>query len=429
MNGRPDMRVLVLTHRLPYAPNRGDRLRAYHMLQGLKERAEVELVSLVHDDEEASHVEEARSFVSRVHTVRVPKLRNHARAALALAGQTPLTHALLDAPGMSEVLNRICARQRPDVVFAYCSGMARFALQAPLDTIPLVLDFVDVDSQKWRDMAAASRWPLSWVYRREAATLGAFEAKAARRSAAALVVNTREAAIARALAPDANVRVLNNGIELSRLDPPGPPENSARVVFCGVMNYAPNDEGMRWFVSQVWPLIRAARHDATLAIVGSDPTAALKVLCADDSSIEVIGRVPDVREWLWGAAVGVAPLHVARGVQNKALEAIAAGLPIVITEAVAGGLPEATAHASSVANTPQQFADHVVKLLALSPEVRRARARSADLSSLTWSRTLEPLWPILAHAANPIEHRDATDRRMPSLHGVHIDYGTVSQPQ
>jgi sugar transferase (PEP-CTERM/EpsH1 system associated) len=423
------MHVLVLTHRLPYAPNRGDRLRAYHMLQGLKERAEVELVSLVHDDEEASHVDEVRAFVSRVHMVRVPRLRNHARAALALAGHTPLTHALLDAPGMSEVLERICERQRPDVVFAYCSGMARFALQRPLDTVPLVLDFVDVDSQKWRDMAAASRWPLSWIYRREAATLGAFEAHAAMRSAAALVVNAREAAIARSLAPDANVRVLNNGIELSRLDPPGPPANSARVVFCGVMNYAPNDEGMRWFVNQVWPTIRSARPDATLAIVGSDPTTALKALCAGDPSIEVTGRVPDVREWLWGSAVGIAPLHVARGVQNKALEAIAAGLPIVITEAVAGGLPDAAAYASSVANTPQQFAEHVLAILALPPDARRTRARSSDLSSLTWPRTLEPLWPILKHAADPNEIVDATNQRMASLHGVSIDYGTVSQPQ
>ncbi|MDP2056114.1 MAG: glycosyltransferase, partial [Acidobacteriota bacterium] len=199
------MRILVLTHRLPYAPNRGDRLRAYHMLQGLKQRAEVELVSLVHDDEEASHVEEVRQFVTRVETVRVPKLRNYARSAMTLLGDTPLTHGLLDAPGMTGVLEQVCRRQRPDVVFAYCSGMARFALQPPLAGIPLVLDFVDVDSQKWREMATATSGPLSWIYRREAATLGAFEAKAARHAVAALVVNAREAAIARQLAPEANV--------------------------------------------------------------------------------------------------------------------------------------------------------------------------------------------------------------------------------
>ena len=423
------MRVLVLTHRLPYAPNRGDRLRAYHMLQGLKDRAEVELVSLVHDDEEASHVDEVRSFVSQVTTVRVPKLRNYVRSAMTLLGETPLTHGLLDAPGMTGVLNEVCRLRRPDVVFAYCSGMARFALQPPLDGIPLVLDFVDVDSQKWRDMAAASRPPLSWIYAREAATLGAFEARAATRAVSALVVNAREAAVARGLAPDANVRVLNNGIEIARLHPPAAAADSARVVFCGVMNYSPNDEGMQWFVRHVWPTVHAARPDATLAIVGSDPTATLKTLCAGEPSIHVTGRVADVREWLWESAVGIAPLHVARGVQNKALEAIAAGLPIVITEAVAGGLPNVAAHASSVANTPAQFAHQVLALLALTPDERRARARRSDLSQLTWPQTLEPLWPILESAAHANDPRDASDRRMTSLHGVRIDYGTVSQPQ
>jgi len=422
------MRILVLTHRLPYAPNRGDRLRAYHMLQGLKDRAEVELVSLVHDDEEASHVDDVRAFVDRVHAVRVPTLRNYARAATRLMGDTPLTHSLLDAPRMHGILDEVCRRNRPDLVFAYCSGMARFALQAPLDTIPLVLDFVDIDSQKWRDMARVSHPPLSWIYTREAATLGAFEAQAAGRAVAALVVNAREAAIARALAPGANVRVLNNGIETTRLHPPDGPGDSARVVFCGVMNYAPNDEGMRWFVRHVWPLVVAARPDATLAIVGSDPTPALKSLCAGHASIEVTGRVPDVREWLWTSAVGIAPLHVARGVQNKALEAIAAGLPIVITAAVAGGLPDAAAQASSVANTPDQFAHHVLALLALTPAERRKRANRSDLRHLTWAHTLEPLWPLLEHAA---QQRDIAERsaRMPSLHGVRIDYGTVSRRQ
>jgi sugar transferase (PEP-CTERM/EpsH1 system associated) len=393
------MRVLVLTHRLPYAPNRGDRLRVFHMLQHLRLRADVELVSLIHDDEEAAHVEDVRAFVPHVTALRVPRWRTRLDAAAGLLAQRPLTHALLDAPHIGPVLNRIVAERPPDVVFAYCSGMARFALRPPLDRIPLVLDFVDVDSQKWRDLAAKSRWPHSWIYRREAATLGEFEARAAAHAETALVVNAREAELARALAPSANIQVLSNGVEVSRLHPVAPPNGAPRVVFCGVMSYAPNDEGMQWFVRDVWPLVRAARPDATLAIVGDGPTPALRNLCSGDESITVTGRVADVSEWLWGSAVGIAPLHVARGVQNKALEAIAAGLPIVITEAVAGGLPPEAAFASLVANTPRRFADHVLDLLQRSPKERRAIAAQADLSHLTWSRTLEPLWPILQRAA------------------------------
>ena len=393
------MRVLVLTHRLPYAPNRGDRLRAFHMLQRLHQRAEVELVSFVHDDDEASHVDEVRAFVSHLTTLRVPKARNYIQALAALPTRTPLTHALLDAPGMIDTLQEIKRVRRPDLVFAYCSGMAKFAMQPPLEDIPCVLDFVDVDSRKWSDMAASARPPLSWLYRREAATLGAFEAKAAVSARAALVVNEREARIAQALAPTATVTVLPNGVEAGRLKPVAGPAESARVVFCGVMNYAPNDEGMRWFVREAWPLVRAARPDATLAIVGSDPTAELISQCASDPSIEVTGRVADVREWLWQSAVAVAPLHVARGVQNKVLEAVAAGLPVVITDAVAGGVPAQVSSAAFVANTPDRFAQLVLDLLGRTPAERRAIAAGADLEALNWDSTLEPLWPILRNAA------------------------------
>jgi glycosyltransferase involved in cell wall biosynthesis len=281
--------------------------------------------------------------------------------------------------------------------------MARFAMQSPLDRVPFVLDFVDVDSQKWRDMAAASRGPKSWIYRREASTLGAFETRAAYAAAASLVVNEREADVARRMAPGANVQVMPNGVELDRLRPPAPPSDNARVVFCGVMSYAPNAEGMTWFVEQVWPKVRVKRPDATLAVVGLDPSPAFRALCVSDPSITVTGRVSDVRDWLWESSIGIAPLHVARGVQNKALEAIAAGLPIVITEAVAGGLPAEAAYASRVANTADQFAAHVADLLARTPAERRAMAMSADFSKLTWSRTLMPLWPIVDAAAKRVK--------------------------
>jgi polysaccharide biosynthesis protein PslH len=361
------MRVLVLTHRLPYAPNRGDRLRAYHILQHLRGRAEVELVSLVHDDEEASHVDEVREFVARVTAVSVTPFRNRMHAVLSMLTGAPLTHALLDAGEMNRILQAIAETHCPDVVLAYCSGMARFALEPPLNRIPLVLDFVDVDSLKWQDMAASSAPPKSWIYRREAATLSAFEARAAAYATASLVVNEREALNARALAAAANVRVLTNGVELERLHPPHPPSTNPRVVFCGVMSYAPNADGMSWFVEKVWPLVRAAQPDATLAIVGSDPSPSLLSLPRRDPSITVTGRVASVDEWLWDSAVAIAPLHVAHGMQNKALEAIAAGLPIVITGAVAEGLPKSAASASRVADTPEDFASNVIHLLSCLP--------------------------------------------------------------
>jgi len=392
------VRVLFLTHRLPYAPNRGDRLRAYHILQWLRDRAEVELVSLVHDDEEATHVDDVRTFVSEVTALRVTSIRNHLRAVAALATATPLTHTLLDAPGFASTLARIVSARRPDVVFSFGSGMARFALAPPLAGLPLMLDLVDVDSRKWRDLSAASAPPLSWVYRREARTLGAFESRAVAAATATLVVNEREAEIARSLSPSARVHVIANGVELDRLRPVAAPSERPRVVFCGVMNYAPNEQGIRWFINEVWPIVKGRRPEATLAVVGADPTSSLKMLCASDPRIELTGRVPDVRPWLWESAVGIAPLQVARGVQNKALEAIAAGLPIVITPAVAEGLPPEVAAASLVAADREAFAGHVLSLLSLSAARRRERAALADLETLQWKHTLRPLAHLFENA-------------------------------
>jgi sugar transferase (PEP-CTERM/EpsH1 system associated) len=336
--------------------------------------------------------------VPHVTALAVPKARNYAGAATRIFSKTPLTHCLLDSPDLVPTLREIVGHRPPDVVLAYCSGMARLALAPPLDRIPLVLDFVDIDSRKWQDLADTAAPPLAWIYRREAATLGAFEARAARHAAAAIVVNEREAVVARELAPGANIHVVQNGVEVEHLHPQNAPEPGSRVVFCGVMNYAPNDHGMQWFVREVWPLVRSQRADAQLSIVGPDPTHSLRSACAGDPSIEITGRVDDVRPWLWRSAVGIAPLSVARGVQNKALEAIAAGLPIVITQAVAGGLP-AVGDAAAVADQPHDFARHVIAALALPPATRRARAATADLGRLNWAQTLSPLWELIECAS------------------------------
>jgi sugar transferase (PEP-CTERM/EpsH1 system associated) len=394
------MRILALTHRLPYAPDRGDRLRAYHILKYLNSRADLELVSLVHDDAEAAHAGQMSDVAARVTTVRVPRYRNYVRGVAMLPAAIPLTHVLLDGPGRPAVIDASVRQRRPDVVFAYGSGTARWAMDPPLADIPAIIDFVDMDSQKWRELADTARAPLSWVYRREASRLGDFEALAAKKARANLVVNAREAELARRLSPSATVVTIQNGVDLSGLQPPSPPRAQPRVVFCGVMNYAPNHEGMLWFIERVWPLLLNDRPDATLVVVGPNPQRSLLDAAGKFPSITITGRVPDVRQWLWDSAIGIAPLHLARGVQNKALEAIAAGLPIVITSAVARGLPDVSMPAASIADTAENFASQIIRLLALAPDERRRLAASADLSSLTWPRTLESLWKIFELAAH-----------------------------
>lgn len=382
------MSVLFLTHRLPYAPNRGDRIRAFHLLHALAKANDVHLVSLVHDDEEAAHAVDLQGVAASVTIARVPAWRNRVRAAMRLATATPLTHLLLDAPDLRRQLERLVRTHPPNVVLSFCSGMANLALEQPLAAFPLVLDMVDVDSEKWSALATAAAPPMSWIYAREQRCLSAFERVASTAARATLVTTPREAAALGAIAPDARVHVVPNGIDVEWFRPQAAPAGDPVVVFCGVMSYQPNRDAALWLAREVWPIVKARRPDAKLTIVGADPDAAVRRLQVDDRSIEVTGRVPDVRPFLWRAACAVAPLKVARGVQNKVLEAVAAGLPCVVTPIVASGLPDAMSPALRVADTPEACADAVSAWLEMAADERRAIAARADLSGLSWADRL-----------------------------------------
>jgi sugar transferase (PEP-CTERM/EpsH1 system associated) len=391
--------VLFLTHRLPYAPNRGDRARSFQIARLLAPRVNLEVVSLVHDEQEASQADRVRELGARVSVLPVPRWRNRLKAVPQLAGSRPLTHLLLDAPAMTATLESLVAQRAPDVVLAYCSGMARFALAQPLRKFPLVIDLVDVDSAKWAALLTGRSWPMRWIYQREAHRLSTFEHEAVMHARHTVVVNQREADLLVALAPQASIGILPNGVDVGGLAPTSSPGEAPHLVFCGVMNYAPNVDAVRWFARDIWPRIRAKRPDARFTIVGSDPVDAVRRLASPESGIAVTGWVPDVRGYLWNAAVSVAPLKTARGIQNKVLEAIAAGLPAVITSQVSEGLPPEVRSACRVADTPAGFADETLTLLQLSAIQRRAISASADLHSLSWDHQLEPLHQILESAA------------------------------
>jgi sugar transferase (PEP-CTERM/EpsH1 system associated) len=398
------VRILFLTHRLPYAPNRGDRIRAYHLLRRMHQFADVDVVSLVHDADEAAHRGDVEQLASAVWPVAVSSWSNLLGVPAALWSGHPLTHVLLDGRGLRAALDAAVSRG-PDLILAYCSGMARLALEPPLRGYPFVHDMVDVDSAKWASLAGRSSVPRRWVYRREAKRLEAFERHVTRLATATLVVNARERNTLTSIAPGARVAVVENGVDVDAFRSNDPPARRLSVVFTGVFNYAPNERGAIWLIEQAWPRIVHRHPDATLALVGAHPTAALKSRAARTPSITVTGAVPDIRPYLWNATVAVAPLHTARGLQNKVLEALAAGLPVVTTSAVAGGLPDAVLQGCVVADSADEFADGVACLLDLPPDERRRRAGSVDLQGLTWSVRLEGLESLLTQAASSTSAR------------------------
>jgi hypothetical protein len=276
--------------------------------------------------------------------------------------------------------------------------MARLALDPVLRPFPLVVDMVDADSEKWTELSRRRRGLMKWIYRREARTLRAVEAAVMNAAYGTVAVNAREVSLLGTIAPHARVEVVGIGVDLAGLAPPDVPAAGSRVVFTGVMNYAPNEAGAIWMAQQVWPLIRAQIPAAELRIVGASPTPKVRQLAAPHAGIVVTGTVDDVRPEFWNAAVAVAPLSVARGVQNKVLDAVSAKLPCVVTSTVYAGLPKDVLPACSVADDAAAFAAAVVRLLRKSPEERRALG-TVDLSALAWPNQLAPLLRLLRSAA------------------------------
>src|SRR5262245_681915 len=178
-----------------------------------------------------------------------------------------------------------------------------------------------------------------------------------------------------------------------------PPTTEARVVFCGVLNYQPNVDAAVRLGRRIWPRVLVTRPDARMSLVGASPTPTVVGL-GQDPTIEVTGTVPDVRPYLWKASISVAPLETGRGLQNKALEAIAAGLPVIVSPLVLGGLPPAVRPACIVADSDDAMVNAIIELLALTPAQRRERAQEADFHGLSWAEQLRPLWQVLEDAVN-----------------------------
>jgi sugar transferase (PEP-CTERM/EpsH1 system associated) len=390
------MKVLYLTHRVPYAPNRGDRIRAYHTLRFLRENGiSTHVVALAHDDEEYAAAGQLNELCTSWDVIRVPRLRNLVRGAIALAGTRPLTHMLLDSPRLREVLARCRVAFEPDVVMAFCSGMARFALEPPLDDLPFVLDIVDVDSEKWSELAGQVAWPFNRIYGRESRRLAAFERQAAAAARVTFAINDAEAALLRELAPGAHVITVPNGVDVDYFRRPADFERRPHVIFTAVFDYPPNEAGALWTVEHVWPKVLKARPDATLMLVGARPTARLRRAVAAAQSVTLTGTVPDVRPHLWRSTVAIAPLALARGTQNKVLEALAAGLPIVSTPQVSAGLPDGLRCFCTASDSPQSFANAVIDWLApRNPSPQRDAPRP-----VTWRGALAHLPDLMGEAA------------------------------
>ncbi|HVI98534.1 MAG TPA: TIGR03087 family PEP-CTERM/XrtA system glycosyltransferase [Sphingomonas sp.] len=330
------MELLFLAHRVPYPPNRGDKIRSFHLLKHLARRARVHLLAFADDARDAQHDAALAPWTASRTIIRRDKGR--ARAAIeALARGKPVSLTAFADPDMAHFCETLCRTRPIEAIFCFSGQMAQYL---PADGPRVIMDFVDMDSAKFAGYAEGAHFPMSWMMRREARLLAAFERKIAARADASLFVSEVEAALFRANGGAGRVVAIENGIDTERFDPAASFESVAApqslIVFTGQMDYRPNVEAVRWFAEDILPRIRRA-HDAHFAIVGRNPDTVVTALAAR-SGVVVTGEVADVRGWLAAASVVVAPLKLARGVQNKVLEAMAMARPVVASAAAAEGI-------------------------------------------------------------------------------------------
>ncbi|MBK7674454.1 MAG: TIGR03087 family PEP-CTERM/XrtA system glycosyltransferase [Candidatus Accumulibacter sp.] len=358
--------LLYLVHRLPYPPNKGDKVRSYHLLKHLAGSHRVFLGTFIDDPEDEQHVDVVSRYCAEMHVARLSPPMAKLLSLRGLVSSRPLALAYYRNAGLQAWVDRVLHEQQIDAVLVFSSVMAMFVERASQQR--QLVDFVDVDSLKWSQYAAKHRWPMSWLYRREGRSLLTFERAVSSRAERSFFVTEAEADLFRDLAPECadKVEAMCNGVDADYFSPQHafPSPFGARqlpLVFTGAMDYWPNIDAVTWFVAEILPLLLQKGPSLRFYIVGRSPTPAVEALAGEH--VVVTGTVPDVRPYLRHAAVVVAPLRLARGVQNKILEAMAMAMPVVASQECATAIDAIPERDFLTAGTISQFVSQVESIL------------------------------------------------------------------
>ncbi|WP_407947238.1 TIGR03087 family PEP-CTERM/XrtA system glycosyltransferase [Parasphingopyxis marina] len=394
--------ILFLAHRVPYPPDRGDKIRSFNILKRLCELGTVHLAAFADDEADLAHGEALRQVMgSRLGSLHIER-RSVSRpvgATRAMLADKPMSLPLFDSAGIRRFVGQTLDTKPVSTVFAFSSQMAQFVPQLPPGT-RFIMDFVDVDSEKFANYALkTSSAVMQFVYRREARKLGAHERAVAERADYSLFVSEAEAEVFRSKTGfrSARIRVLENGIDCDHFEPDGDfpivdKPGAPLLVFTGQMDYRPNIDGAISFADDVLPGVREMRPDAHFAIVGRNPTPEVLRL-AKRRDITVTGEVDDIRSWLHAADLVVAPLRVARGIQNKVLEAMAMAKPVIASSDAFEGIDAEPGRHIMVGDTPNAGVHMILDLLdneAMANLIGQA-ARQRMLARYSWESALAPL--------------------------------------
>lgn len=390
------MRILYISQRVPFPPNRGDKITTWRNIEYLSREHEVVSIAFAHNDGDRDAAEELRGKGLEVHTVDLDLKRAKLASLPLFLTKKPLTLGVYGSAKLQAVVDKLAPGA--DLAIGYSSSMGAFIL--PHTNLPRIQYIVELDSDKWAQYAGFTKPPMKWVYAREAKRLLAFERELCAAVDMNVLVTDLEQEIFADRIGDAPSCVLRNGVDLELFNPRSNAPEPGHLVFTGVMDYFPNVDGCIWFAREILPLIRREHPEAHFTIVGSSPTPEILALARLDG-VEVTGFVPETRDYLARAAVAVAPLRIARGIQNKVLEAMSMGLAVVGTTHATQGVAGTHGTDYLVADTAADFAAACSRLLSSPADAAAlgAKARLFVEEHYDWERCLEPLGALVEKIA------------------------------
>ena len=411
--------LLFLAHRIPYPPNKGDKIRSYHVLKHLAGKYRVHLGTFVDDEHDWKHIPVLKGLCGETHFVALNSLTARLRSVKGLLNGDALTVPYYYDVSMREWVTRLLENNPVHRVLVFSSGMAQYVAGQQWSNIRRVIDFVDVDSDKWRQYAKKKSWPMNAIYQREAQRLQVYERQIAAEFDASVLVSQDEAKLFRTLASESAERIdyLNNGVDSDYFSPERPYASpylpgEKVLVFTGAMDYWANVDAVIWFAREVFPHVYQRDPNARFYIVGGRPTHAVKQL-ENISGVYVTGAVPDVRPYIAHAVAAVAPLRIARGVQNKVLEAMAMAKPVLATSAAVEGIESGMyrfnaglneASGIVVADDAAVCTEHALRMLQGG---YNAAGRACVLKYYTWSENLTRLDRLLEGDVAPAVNSSA----------------------
>jgi len=407
--------ILFIGHRIPFPPDRGDKIRSHHILKRLARMAPVHVATFADDDADMAEEVELAALASSYKLVRRGKPLVIA-GLQALASRQPVSLSAFFDRTLAAYVAEVLATRPIAAIYVFSGQMGQYVPDSFKGRV--IADFVDVDSAKFEAYAAKRGGPMGWVEAREGRMLRDEELRLAERADVSLFITQAEADLFLSRLPDAaaarqRVRVLGNGIDSHNFDPAiVAPEtrmlncSGPRLIFTGQMDYAPNIEAALRVTDRIMPLLRRELPEATFHVVGRNPT---QVLLDRDgqNGCRIWGRVDDIRPWLKASEMAIVPLEIARGVQNKVLEAMAMALPVVLTGNAATGIDAANGQHFTMAETDEDFVGAVVALVRYGRQARSMgqAARRFVAEQASWQSALAPLTEIVGWQSRSV--RDA----------------------